>query len=145
MAQVATTFDFAVLGDVEPEGLLTATALVRKGFSVAVISSSALGELSPDDELNSLVLPEKFFNRRLTDLLFRAGFFRLEDSGLSPSNYSLQSILPKHRLQSDGSLDAFKKEFLREFPEARMSIDVVSENLRKNSEKAVERAAVELY
>ena len=57
------TFDFAILGDNQPEGLLVAAGLLRKGFSVAIIKSSALEEL-PSEEEYSFELPAQFGVRR---------------------------------------------------------------------------------
>jgi len=139
----ATSFDFAVLGDVQPEGLLTATALARKGYSVTVVPSQSLGELGPEENW-PLLLPERIYNRRLNDLLFKAGFFRLEDSGLSPSPAFSQFVLPKHRLLFDGTHSTWEREVEREYPSVSASLRRVLEWARRPQNKFLGRAAQEL-
>lgn len=106
------TYDFAVLGTNQPEGLLLAAGLSRKGYSVLVIPSQTLGEL-PNSEEVPLYFPEIIGKKRLEDLLFRVGFFRLEESGLVESGMSPQVILPRNRLTLGKQMT---DEFEREFP-----------------------------
>ena len=108
-------FDFAVLGDSQPEGLLAATALARKGYSVAVIPSSVLGEL-PAEDVWPATYPSHIGEKRTDELLFRAGFFQLEEAGLMSIPFSSQVVLPKHRLLFDGSTEQWINEVEREFP-----------------------------
>jgi hypothetical protein len=108
-------FDFCILGDSQPEGLLLAAALARKSFKVLLLPSSALGEL-PTHEVWPMRIPEKFGERRLDELLFKAGFFRLEDSGLVAVPAQHQILLSRHRLSFDGKRSRFQKEMEREFP-----------------------------
>ncbi len=141
---VPSTYDFAVLGDTQPEGLMVAAGLVRKGFSVLVVPSSALGELAPD-ETKPLVLPAQLGPRNLSDLLFRAGFFRLEESGLVSSVYESQAVLPKHRLSFDGTYERFKAEVEREFPLVAAGFMRIWDNLKKPGVKSWDRAAADVY
>jgi len=112
---ISKTFDFAVLGDGQPEGLLAAAGLVRKGYSVTVIPSSVLGELPPEDNW-PMSFPTQLGEYKLDDLLFRAGFFQLEESGLSAKPFLSQVILPKNRLMFDGTKEQWLNEVEREFP-----------------------------
>lgn len=107
-------FDFSILGDSQPEGLLVASALVRRGYSVQVVPSSSLGERSDSDQ--EVLLPAQLEKRQLQDLLFRAGFFRIEDAQLSPTQRHHQVILPRHRMTLSGGLPDFLIETEREFP-----------------------------
>lgn len=109
-------YDFAILGDTQAEGLLFAAALARKSYSVCLIPSEALGEW-PSQNPWPLRFPERSGKHRLDDFLFRAGFFRLEDSGLEQGPYRNQFILPRHRVSLDGSQSTWIREVLREFPQ----------------------------
>lgn len=140
------TFDFAILGDNQPEGLWAGSALVRKGYSVALIPSSALGEL-PSEDFVPLTFPTQAGSRRLDDLLFRAGFFRLEDSGLISSPYQTQLVLPRNRISLEGGLDQWIAECEREFPFVADLFKNVVLNLKKNNrpEAGIRRAASEIF
>jgi len=142
----AVTFDFAILGDQQPEGLWVGSALVRKGYSVALIPSASFGELPPDDFMPLTFPVQASGNRRLDDLLFRAGFFRLEDSGLVSSLYQNQLILPRHRTITSGAIDQWLLELKREFPLASEKIQTVLDELKRGqrTEGAIRRAAGEI-
>jgi hypothetical protein len=137
------SFDFAVLGDSQPEGLLVASGLARKGFSVAVVPSSQLGELPPEDSW-PLRFPAQLGQRRLDDLLFRAGFFRLEESGLVSGHHESQVILKKNRLTFDGSLERLHKELIREFPPVADAFMRIVEIAKRPGSKNIKRAAQQL-
>lgn len=79
------------------------------------MSSQALGEL-PGQSAYPLELPETLDSKRLDDLLFKVGFFRLEDSGLVPSPKNYQVLLRKHRMSFDGRVGRWEAEVQREFP-----------------------------
>lgn len=118
------TVEYCVLGDSQPEGLFLAAGLARKSYSVAVVPSQALGEL-PSQVPWPLRLPERIGKKRLDDLLFQVGFFRLEDSGLQPKSYQLQVLLPRHRMSFNGQIDRWEKEVNREFPkQARKMVEL---------------------
>lgn len=136
-------FDFAVLGDSQPEGLLVASSLQRKGFSVTVIPSAQLGELPPE-EAWPLRFPAQLGQRRLDDLLFRAGFFRLEESGLISGHHESQVILKKSRLTFDGSLERLAEEFNREFPTVADAFFKTIELAKRPGSKSMKRAAQQL-
>jgi|GEM_PF-6331042 len=113
----ARFFDFAVLGDSHPEGLLLSAGLARRGYHVCLVPSQNLGEL-PSQDPWPLRLPSQMGKRHLDDLLFKVGFFRLEDSGLVPMEPSRQILLKKHRLSFNGSERRWEDELRREFPRA---------------------------
>ena len=136
-------YDVAILGDSQPEGLLVAAGLVRKGLSVVIIPSSALDEL-PSEDLWPMILPAQVGSRRLDDLLFRAGFFRLEDSGLVASSFESQTVLKKNRLSFDGSFQRFSSELQREFPQWADTLIGLWESAKKSTEKNLRRAATEI-
>ncbi len=138
-----TVFDFAILGDHQPEGLLTAAGLVRKGFSVLIVPSSSLGELSTEN-LAPLLLPPQFGQRRLNDLLFRAGFFRLEESGLVHGAQSSQTLLIKNRLLFEGAPQQWLQEIEREFPHALKTFQFLFQNSRKITPPVLKRVVYEL-
>lgn len=138
------TYDFAILGDSQPEGLLAAAGLVRKGFSVIVVPSSAMAEMPPDDHW-PLVLPSQMGNRKLHDLLFRAGFFRLEESGLMSMNHPVQVLLPKNRLLFEGGASEWLSEIEREFPYSLKTFSSLFQNSKKFSPQIIHRAASELF
>lgn len=137
------TYDFAVLGDTQPEGLLAASGLVRKGFSVVIVPSSALAEMPPDDHW-PLVLPAQMGQRKLNDLLFRAGFFRLEESGLTAMSHPIQVILPKNRLCFEGGAKEWLAEIEREFPHALKTFSNLFDTSKKMNPQHIHRAASEL-
>ncbi len=110
-----TTFDFTILGDTQPEGLLVASALVRRGYSVQVVSSVALGEKASKEEEN-WIFPSSLGAKQLSDVFFRAGFFRYEDAALVPHQKVRQLLLPKNRLTFTGSIANCLSEVEREFP-----------------------------
>lgn len=141
----AVTFDFAILGDQQPEGLWVGSALVRKGYSVALVPSSSFGELPPDDFM-PLTFPVQMGTRRLDDLLFRAGFFRLEDSGLVSSFYQNQLVMPRHRTITLGGIDQWMHEVKREFPLISEPFQNIINELKQSqrSDSAVRRAATEV-
>lgn len=136
-------FDFAVLGDSQPEGLLVASGLARKGFSVTVVPSSSLGEL-PAEESWPLTFPSQLGQRRLDDLLFRAGFFRLEESGLVSGHHESQMIMKKHRLSYNGSIERLLSELNREFPEIHDAFIRILELAKRPGEKNLTRAAQQI-
>ncbi len=109
------SFDFAILGDQQPEGLLLAAGLARRSYRVCIVPSPVLGELPPL-EAWPLRWPEKIGDRKLDELLFKVGFFKLEEAGLEPEADHLQILLKRHRISFDGSLETTRKEFSREFP-----------------------------
>ncbi len=125
------THDFAILGDYQPEGLLVAAALARKGYSVALIPSQLIGE-TPGDELVPAQYPAMIGSRKVDDLLFRAGFFRLEDSGLQSLTQQLQVLLPKNRVNLEGSVENWFGELRREFPEVAEDFERVLERVKKD-------------
>lgn len=110
------SFDFAVLGDSHPEGLYVAAGLARRSYKVCLVPSAALGELPPLEPL-PLRLPEKIGESRLDDLLFKVGFFKLEEALLEPVEDLSQVLLKKHRLQFDGKDSVWLQELIREFPQ----------------------------
>jgi hypothetical protein len=136
-------YDVAILGDSQPEGLFVAAGLVRKGLSVVIVPSTALDEL-PSEDLWPMILPAQVGARRLDDLLFRAGFFRLEDSGLVASQFESQTVLKKNRLSFDGSFQRFSAELQREFPRWAETMIRLWESAKKTTEKSLRRAALEL-
>lgn len=139
------TFDFAVLGDNQPEGLLVASSLARKGFSVGLVPSMSLGELHTDDFL-PLHLPSQAAGKKLDDLLFRAGFFRLEDSGLVSAVSQQQYIFPRNRLNLEGTSDHWLSEIRREFPLSAKSFEKILTDVKRQgfSKASVARAASEM-
>jgi hypothetical protein len=137
------TYDFAVLGDTQPEGLLAAAGLVRKGFSVIVVPSTALAELPPDENW-PLVLPSQMGSRKLNDLLFRAGFFRLEESGLTAVSVANQVLLQKNRLLFEGTSSQWLGEIEREFPHALKTFSQLFDQAKRMSPQQIHRAASEL-
>lgn len=106
--------DYCVLGDTQPEGLFLAAGLARKGARVGIVPSASLGELPPQEALPTR-LPEKIGKRRLDDLLFQVGFFRLEESGLEAQELITQYLLPRHRISLDGKRETWVREYQREF------------------------------
>lgn len=141
MSQIV--YDFAVLGDQQAEGVLSAAALVRKGYSVLLVPSNLLGEMPQESQL-PLVLPAQLGHKRLNDLLFRSGFFRLEESGMVIQNFSYQSILPKNRLQFDGQSQQWLSELEREFPHALRTFQSLFQNARKQTPQLLNRLSQEL-
>lgn len=109
-------YDFCILGDHHPEGLLLAAALARKSFRVLLVPSENLGEQAPQ-EAWPMRIPERLGDRRLDELLFKAGFFRLEDAGLVPAETRRQILLRRHRLSFDGKRETWEREIRREFPQ----------------------------
>jgi len=135
----AVSYDFAVLGDTQPEGLLVASGLVRKGFSVTIVPSSMLEEM-PGDEMFPTLFPTQAGGRKVDDLLFRAGFFRLEDSGLVSESLAWQFVFPKNRLTFEGSFDQWQPEFEREFPLAVKALERGFSQIKKSgSNRAIIR------
>lgn len=110
-----TTFDFTILGDSQPEGLLVASALVRRGYSVQVVPSVALGEKAAMEE-EDWIFPSSLGSKQLSDVFFRAGFFRYEDAALIPHQKVRQLLLPKNRITFTGAISNCLSEVEREFP-----------------------------
>jgi len=108
-------FDYIVLGDSQPEGLLLAAGLARRSYRVGLLPSKNLGELPPQDSW-PIEFPENLGSKRLDELLFKVGFFRLEESGLSPHENQYQILLKRHRLNLNGSMGRWQQEVEREFP-----------------------------
>ncbi len=140
---VPLSYDFAILGDGQPEGLLVAAGLARKGFSTVVIPSSALGELPPE-EVYPVSYPVQVGLKRLDDLLFRAGFFRLEESGLQGASQYWQVVLPKNRLLFDGSIERVLSEVDREFPMISQNFRRICEMIQKPGAGAMNKAVHDL-
>jgi len=139
------TFDFSILGDNQPEGLLVGASLARKGFSVGLVPSMSLGELHSDDFL-PISLPSQAGGRKLDDLLFRAGFFRLEDSGLVSANSQQQFIFSRSRLNLEGAMENWLVEIKREFPFSATPFEKLLLNLKKQgfSRVSVSKAVSEI-
>lgn len=110
--------------------------LARRGFSVCLIPSQQLGELPPHNPL-PLELPEKLGKKRLDDLLFKVGFFKLDESGLVQADKKVQVILKKHRLQFDGNMERWEKEIYREFPSIADDYVSLKRQVKTSSQAAV--------
>lgn len=108
-------FDFVILGDSQPEGLWLAAGLARRSYSVAIVPSQTLGELPPLEAL-PMRFPEKVGNRQMDELLFKVGFFKLEESGLVADQESFQILQKKHRLSLSNQSEKWFTEMEREFP-----------------------------
>ena len=131
-------FDYIVLGDSQPEGLFLAAGLARRSYRVGLLPSKNLGEL-PSQDSWPIEFPENLGTKRLDELLFKVGFFRLEESGLSPHENQYQILLKKHRLNLNGSMGRWQQEVEREFPrEARVLVEF-RKNLRSAPVKASKR------
>lgn len=136
-------FDFAVLGDTHPEGLYLASGLARRGYSVCVVPSVHLGEL-PSQFPWPLRLPERIGEKRFDELLFRVGFFRMEESGLSPSSYQSQFILKKNRLAFDGGAQTWDRELRREFPRHSEKLVKIRDSMRRSAVRSPHNAMSQL-
>jgi len=138
------TFDFAILGDQQPGGLLLAAGLARRSYSVCIVPAPLLGELHPL-EVRPLRWPERIGQRKLDELLFKVGFFKLEEAGLSPEDDQLQILLKKNRLSFDGKEDGWVRELQREFPGLQNQIADLKQRLRENAQAptmAVQQCAI---
>ncbi len=135
--------DFCLLGDTNPEGLLLAAGLSRRGYSVGIVSSGQLGELPPQFSW-PIRLPERLGENRLDELLFRVGFFRLEESGLCPEPLQTQFILPKRRLSLDGLAPTWAREVQREFPVISERLIKMRDSMRKSSSRSLAKSLSQL-
>lgn len=121
-----------------------ASGLLRKGFSVVVVPSAGLQELPPDEHW-PLILPSQVGQRKLNDLLFRAGFFRLDESGLSAASLPTQVLLPRNRLLFEGAPAQWLSEIEREFPHALKTFFNFFENAKKLTPQHIRRTASEVF
>ena len=135
--------DFCFLGDTNPEGLLLAAGLARRGYAVGIVSSGQLGEL-PAQFSWPLLLPERLGEHRLDEFLFRVGFFRLEESGLTPERLQAQYVLPKRRLSFDGLAPTWTREAQREFPLLSEKIIKIRDSMRRSSNRSVSKSLSQL-
>ena len=81
----------------------------------------------------------------MNDLLFKAGFFRLEESGLVTHQSSFQIVLPKNRLLFYHDSERWNQEVEREFPQAFAKLARLREASEKDQGAKLNRAAQDLF